>query len=94
MVLAPVGAICTLPGLWHCFEWTPDEGRSTVEHGGGVHSVSKVYACLLETLLKIPAIRLEGTGLHGGGVHSASKVHTVLLREGTCSYPGKLPGLR
>lgn len=48
VVLSPVWTACTLPSLWHRFEqtrpsvyWGP---RSTVKHGGGVCSASKICA--------------------------------------------------
>ena len=49
MVLATVGAACTVLGLWHFFGWAP--GKSLLE-GGKIHtcvvcSVSKVYLLVL-----------------------------------------------
>lgn len=44
MVLAPVGAVCTLPGLWYPFRWTPAtdilEGMVPQENTGVGYMVS------------------------------------------------------
>ena len=52
MVLVPVGAVSTLPGLWHHFGWVLangilDEGRSSGEGRGWTHVVSKVCTVVL-----------------------------------------------
>ena len=70
MVLAPVGAASTLPGLWHCFGWTPTkgvlEGMGLQENAGvGHHCQQSLQQSAtggdLQLLGKTPAeARMEG----------------------------------
>ena len=51
MVMAPEGAVCTVPNLWHCFGLTPAkdklEGAGLQENIGSRHVISMVSAEIL-----------------------------------------------
>lgn len=51
MVVRPVVAVCTLPGLWSWSEWAPVksvlDGVDLQYAGGGARSFNKVYAPVL-----------------------------------------------
>ena len=85
VMLAPVGAVCILPGSWHHFEWAPAKGilgsAGLQENMGTGHVVLArfVQACCKKgtaATLENFCQRLEGTSLQETSVvaHAVSKL--------------------